>query len=93
LLTYSERLPELHDVRADILHLLTVLGFHGDEPIGYQTAEVEGDLRAIGVGHRNWGAVLSGPVNFSRFPEGSEQLTRGRDGDRIGFNSFCHLIR
>jgi len=42
LLADSERLAELHDVRPDILHLLTVLGFHGDEAIGYQPAEVEG---------------------------------------------------
>ena len=59
LLAHSERLSELHDIRADILDLLTVLGFHGDESIGNQTAEIERDLRAIGVGHRNWAAVLS----------------------------------
>ena len=59
LLAHSQRLSQLHDVRADILYLLTVLRFHGNEPIGYQTAEVKRDLRAIAVGHRNWGAVLS----------------------------------
>src|SRR6266581_705550 len=93
LLAYSERFSELHDIRADVLHLLTVLGFHGDEPIGYQTAEVEGYLRTIGVGHGNWGAVLSRPVYFSRFAEGSKQLARRRDSDRIAFDGFCHLIR
>src|SRR5262249_53880426 len=84
---------ELHDVRPDILHLLTVLRFNGDEPIGYQTTEIQGDLRPIGVRHWDWGAILGRPIYFSRFPEGGEQLTRRRDSDRIAFDGFCHLIR
>src|SRR5262249_37508914 len=93
LLAHAERLSELHDIRADILHLLTILGLHSNEAIGYQTAEIKGDLRAIGVGRRNWGAVLSRPINFSRFPERSEKLTGRWNSNRIGFNSFSHLIR
>ena len=40
-------LPSLMMSDADILHLLAVLRFHGDEAVRDQTAEVEGDLRAI----------------------------------------------
>src|SRR6201981_3310656 len=93
LLSHSNRLSELHDVRPHILHLLTVLRFNGDEPIGYQTTEVQGDLRALGVRHGDWCAILGRQIYFSRFPEGGEQLAGRRDSDRIAFDSFCHLIR
>ena len=59
LLADSERFSELHDIGPDIFDLLTVLGFDGDEAISNQTAEVQGDLRAIAIGHRYWPTVLS----------------------------------
>ena len=93
LLAYSERLAKLHDIRADILDVLTVLGFHGNEPVSYQTTQVEGDLRTIAVRHRNRGAVLSRPVYFSSFAKRGKQLAWRRDSDGIAFDSFCHLIR
>ena len=58
-LAYAERLREFDDVRADILDLLAVLRFDGDETVSDQAAEVKRDLRAIAVGRRDWRAVLS----------------------------------
>ncbi len=43
-LAHPERLRQLDDVRADVLHLLAVLRFDGDETVRDQTTQIERDL-------------------------------------------------
>ena len=66
-LAYPERLRQLDDVCADVLHLLAVLRLDGDETVRDQTTEVERDLRPVPISHGNRRAILTGPVRFPRF--------------------------
>src|SRR6266498_619867 len=88
----AERLCEFDDVRPNILDLLTILCFHGDKAISNQTAEVEGDLRAITVRYRNWSTILARPVYLTGLFERGEKFARRRNSNRIAPGGFCQLV-
>src|SRR4029434_3577669 len=88
----AERLCEFDDVRPNIFDLLTVLCFHGDKAISNQTTEVEGDLRAVTVCHRNWSTILARPVYLTGFFERGEKFTRSWNTERIASCGFCQVV-
>ena len=86
-LAHAERLRQLDDVGADVLHLLAVLRFDGDETVGNQAAKIERDLRAIAVGHRDRSAILARPIWFARFAQAPRTSSPG-----VGIVSVSVLI-
>src|ERR1700730_14831026 len=68
----AESLRQFDYVRAGIFDLLSVARLDRDETIGNETAEVERNLRAVTVSHRDRRTILTWPVYFCRFRKSRE---------------------
>ena len=80
---HIDGLGEGEDAAADFLHALGILGLNGDETLGDDGAEEEGDLGALGGLLAEVLALLSAPVRVAEFVEHGEDLAGDRDDDII----------
>src|SRR5262249_24326486 len=82
----------LNNVAANVLDLLAVLRFHGDEAVSDQTAEIKRNLGAIAIGDRNWPTIFLLPVDLSRLGQRREEFSRSWNCYRVALDRLGHLI-
>ena len=80
---YAEGPGDGRDVLADVLDLLAILRLDGYVTVGDEAAEIEGDLRAAGIGSLDGSPVLRLPVRFAHLVERGKQFAGRGDGKSI----------